>query len=632
MSKIKVMDRALCNLIAAGEVIERPASVVKELVENSIDAGAKKITIAVENAGVRLISVSDDGCGMDQEDALLSLEPHGTSKLFSEADISHITTMGFRGEAIPSIASVSRFTIRTRSADGIEGVEIHADGGENPVSSPCGCPVGTTIEVRDLFFNTPARRKFMKSNQTEEHHIEDIVIILALAHCQTGFQLFIDRKKVLDCAPGASPELRIREFYGRSFAANMRKVDFKEGDIRVTGLIAAPGFTRPGRREQRLFLNDRPIESLPVWRGIKEGYGTAGDEGNRYPPAVIYIHMPPEEFDINVHPAKREVRFKSEYTVTRIVAAAVRNALTGSDGDREALLPPEAAKPALPGEISVEQILDSAQVSYHLNNLEQQILPVQDLQEKASLDTPPVADEQEKSTGDILCDIPYGNSSDPVAEPAPAQDDPVVKIRAKIPEEAVFAGNWPTQVIGVFDNTYIIASGNGALIVIDQHAAHERVLFEQICDKIASGGSFAQMLLIPQVVELSLVKCSILLKNRDVFQKIGFDFEAVGRSGIMINSIPANFVDASARIPEILDATLEELLENSRAKMPVNMEYAARAACKAAVKAHNVLSVAEAEDLLAQLKKCRQGTLCPHGRPTMITISLRELEKRFWRK
>lgn len=633
MSKIKVMDRALSNLIAAGEVIERPASVVKELVENAIDAGAKKITVAVENAGIRSISVSDDGCGMDHEDALLALEPHGTSKLFSEEGINHISTMGFRGEAVPSIASISKLTIRTRTADDLEGCEVYTEGGEKVKTSPCGCPVGTTIEVRDLFFNTPARRKFMKSNQTEERHIEETVMTLALAHCQTGFRLLIDRKKVIDCAPLSSPELRIREFYGRSFAANMRKVDFQEGEIKVTGLVAAPGFTRPGRREQRLFLNNRPIESLPVWKGIKEGYATIGDNDGRYPPTVLYLQMPPEDFDINVHPAKREVRFKSEYTVTRIVSAAVRNALTGSDGDSDALLSSESTRPSIPGEISVEQILASAQISYHLNDLEQPALSAEFSSGKAPMeidkDDADIIDEN----GNLQDILPVNDSG---SNPPPAEqsqcDEPVVKIRANIPEEAVFAGNWPTRVIGVFDNTYILGSGNGSLIIIDQHAAHERILFEEICDKIAAGSNISQMLLIPQVIELPQAKSAILLKNRELFRKIGFDFEAIGKRGIMVNSIPANFNEASEQIVEILDATLDELLENSRAKMPVNLEYAARAACKAAVKAHNVLTITEAENLIAKLKQCRQGTLCPHGRPTMITISLRELEKRFWRK
>ncbi len=615
MSKIRVMSRELSTGTAAGEVVERPASVVKELVENSIDAGATQIDVAVERAGLRLIRVQDNGCGMDGEDALLALEPHGTSKLINESDIEHISTMGFRGEAIPSIAAVSKLTIRTRTADEQIGTEVKVLGGVLQQTQPCGGSVGTTLEIEDLFFNTPARKKFLKSNPTEERHIEEALIALALGNPELGFTLTIDRRKVLDCAAKSSLELRVREFFGRSYAANMRPVEHRENSMRIFGLIAAPGFDRPGRKEQRFYLNRRPIESPVLYRAVKSGYGTIADESGRFPPVIIFIEQPPEDFDINVHPAKREVRFKSEYIVAQAVSTAISNALRNADGKIEIALPAAAATPAVPGSIPVEQILQAAQIRYEVDSAEQ--LPLQPAAEPA----PEVPAEPEKESS-RLSDL---------SEEVP-ETEPVVKIRAKLPEEATFAGNWPTQVLGVYDNTYILASGGGELVVVDQHAAHERILFEEISENLARGTEFSQMLLIGQVVELSPVKTGLLLRNREIFDRLGFAFEGVGRNEILVSALPGNFRNPPETIPELFDAMLDELLENAKAQMPINWEFAARAACKAAVKAHDTLTISEAEELLAKLRKCRQGTLCPHGRPTMITITRRELERRFWRR
>jgi len=326
MSKIKVMSEMLSNRIAAGEVIERPASVVKELVENSIDAGATFIDVEIERAGSRLIAVTDNGCGMDEEDALLSLEQHGTSKLLDESDLDHILTLGFRGEALPSIASVSRFTLQTRTADNPVGVKISSDGGSKAVPVPVGTPVGTRIEVRDLFFNLPARKKFLKSAATEEHHIEEMLSLLAIGHPETGFQLRIDNRIAFRSPAGEKIEFRLRELFGKSFVEKMLFLEHTEGDIHISGCIAAPGFTRPSRKEQKVFINSRAVEALAVYRGIKEGYSTLAEQG-RYNPVILFLEMPPEELDVNVHPAKREVRFKSEYVVSRAVTAAVSAAL-----------------------------------------------------------------------------------------------------------------------------------------------------------------------------------------------------------------------------------------------------------------------------------------------------------------
>jgi DNA mismatch repair protein MutL len=305
------MSRILASRIAAGEVIERPASVVKELVENSIDAGATEITVEIERAGSRLIAVTDNGCGMDDEDALLALQQHGTSKLRDESDLDHIMTLGFRGEALPSIASVSRFTMTTREADATDGFCVMCDGNGGITSRPAGGAPGTRIEVRDLFCNLPGRKKFLKSPATEEHHIEECVAMLAIGHPEIGFKLVTDGRVVLHTPGCGKMEYRLREIFGKNFVDNMLFFEHSENGIHISGCVAAPGFTRPSRRDQKVFINSRPVEAQAVYRGIKEGYGALAESG-RYNPVVIFIEMPPEQLDVNVHPAKREVRFKSE--------------------------------------------------------------------------------------------------------------------------------------------------------------------------------------------------------------------------------------------------------------------------------------------------------------------------------
>ena len=300
MSRIKVMDPLLSSRIAAGEVIERPASVVKELVENSIDAGAGSITVEIERAGSRLIAVTDDGCGMDDEDALLALEQHGTSKLLSENDLDHIMTLGFRGEALPSIASVSRFTLSTCQEGAASGITVECDGEGHTATRPYGGARGTRIEVRDLFCNLPARKKFLKSPATEEHHIEEIFSMMALAHPEIGFKLLLDGRTAIFSPASGKTEYRLREIFGRNFMDNMLAFDHAEGALHLSGWVGSPGFTRPSRRDQRVFVNSRPVESAAVYRGIKDGYATLAEPG-KFHPAVIFIEMPPEEVDVRIY-------------------------------------------------------------------------------------------------------------------------------------------------------------------------------------------------------------------------------------------------------------------------------------------------------------------------------------------
>lgn len=644
MSKIRIMNENLANRIAAGEVIERPASVVKELVENAIDAGASRICVVIEHAGTRMIRVSDDGCGMDADDVLLAIEPHGTSKLLELDDIDHISTLGFRGEALPSIAEISRFTLFSRPREALEGTRLRVEGGRVISAEPAGGAVGTCVEVRDLFFNTPARRKFLKSPATEEHHIEEMLIGLAIGHPEVGFQLRFGSRVVFDSAAGAAPEYRLRELFGRAFMDNLRPVSHREGEWTVTGFVAAPGFTRIGRREQRVFVNSRPIESPAIYRGIRDGYGVLAAESGRFPPTALFFTLPPSEVDVNVHPAKREVRFRSEFAVTRFITAAVAAALRGdgaaevaepvecgSDGGKGfSPAPPSRENPAfaaLSGKVPLSLVIGDAEVVYEPKQGEE--VEFSDLVAPSPEPeaTTPGAQAAAEVPALFLTDLTDRNDGAAASERLPGTDGR----NAPPPEFAVFAGEWPEEVLGIYDAVYILASGRDGLVLIDQHAAHERIMFERLCDEAAAGSAVSQPLLMPQLLELSRPRHTLLLRHRRVFERLGFDFEPVGGSSVMLNALPAHL--ASGADPERLVADmLDELLDGSSSGMPVEPEYVARAACHAAVKAHDELSVAEARELLRQLRLCRQGTLCPHGRPTMITLSRKELEKRFGRR
>ncbi|MBR1952515.1 MAG: DNA mismatch repair endonuclease MutL [Lentisphaeria bacterium] len=634
MGKIQVMSRDLANRIAAGEVIERPASVVKELVENSIDANARRIFIQIERAGTRLIQVRDDGCGMSEEDALLSLQPHGTSKLKDISDLDNILTLGFRGEALPSIASVSRFTLKTREKDAASGTKISYAPDGSVSGEPDGSPAGTTVEVRDLFYNTPARKKFLKSPATEEHHIEEAVLTLALGHPETGFELRIDNRVAFILAADSSLEVRIRELFGKNFAANMLKINHRENNLHITGLIGSPGFTRPSRKEQRIFINSRAVESPAVYRGIRDGFGTLAPESGRFPPAVICLDMDPSELDVNVHPAKREVRFRSEFAVTRAVASAVGNALRGM------ALPVEEedfSSMPLSGKVPIDSILDAAMVHYHTKNdlqptLESSVFEERNPGENTFVDNRiPVTESSPESEKTV----PEGEET-PVAHVFQLTDRDSSQApyapRMNIPETPVFGGDWPETVLGVYDNTYILCSGKEGLMLIDQHAAHERILFEQIVDAAEKGNVPAQKLLLPKTLELPRSQIGYLLNHQELFAGLGFDIESAGGNTVLINSVPASFSDC--RTPEeIVPEMLAELLERSEIRHgAADLAAAARAACKAAVKAHEAKTRPELEKLLRDLRACRQGTLCPHGRPTMITLSRLELERRFGRR
>ncbi len=650
MSKIRQLSDEVCNKIAAGEVVERPASIVKELVENSLDAGARKITVTIEDGGRRSISVADDGEGMDADDALLCLDAHSTSKIASEADIFDIASFGFRGEAIPSIAAVTRLTIRTRRRETPEGVEVFIAGGKALSEKPAGCPPGTEVTARDLFFNVPARKGFLRTVATEERHIVEILSNIALAHPDVAFILKADGRILLSTPSAPSILPRISEFFGREYAGALLPFSRTERGITVNGFIARRGFTRNSRAEQRIFVNARPVESAPVYRSIKEACGPMLERG-RFQPALIYLTMPPGTVDVNVHPTKREVRFRNEFDVI----AAVRTAVSAALRTNDAVIP-----------VTSEGMNDPAETSARLFPDFAPDIQARDTPRELADNTHPSDDAPVPASGIVtsvdsllesarvgyrvlgpMLHAPFGTPQSPqnTNGSAPQPEDAELPIPPEQPQNppenephpdfrlvaedapATDFGGTGLRLLGVLENSYIVAAIPGGLVLIDQHAAHERVLFERILNGI--DGTLSQKLLMPITIELSPADMAYVARNLHEFENIGFEIEPFGRNTIKLNSIPAAikqenvggfFHDMLARIGEF------------GAGQRLATDTLARAACKAAVKAHDRLSLQEAAALIEQMSHCALPYSCPHGRPTMLNISLSEIERRFGRK
>ncbi len=585
MNKIKILPDSVSNKIAAGEVIERPASVVKELIENSLDAGADKIKVMIEDAGIKLIAVSDNGCGMSTDDAFLCIEPHATSKIKNAEDIMSISTLGFRGEALPSIASVSRFRLRTKTEESFEGTEIVVDGGKVSYCGPAGCAKGTEILVKELFFNIPARRKFLSSLETEEKHVSELLYTVALANFAVSFEFHSNGREVFSSSGDDVPNSRLISFFGKSFFENLVPVDFEEGGIRISGFTAKHGLTRSSRREQRIFVNGRPVDSAVVYAGIKEAYSSLVPHG-RFPPLFIFINTNPARVDVNVHPAKRELRFREPSLFRKAVEKALRESLRNSQSSTLHLSP----------DISFKQLIDASFVSYdpvqkeRLKEINRTELPLQDN-----------FSEHDTITGKVA----HGAF--------PTQDGEL------FPQ---------LRIIGVLDDTYILASSSDGLVIIDQHAAHERILFEKLSKAAESQESHMQKLLLPVTMEMSGAELNFISKNLANFEKLGFELEKFGGNTLIAHAIPSVFPQENviSFIREVVDALSSD-------NMTIKPSYIdiAREACSSAVKARDRLKMPEINSLIRMLSQCEMPFCCPHGRPTMINISLSELQRRFGR-
>ena len=614
MGRIRLLSETVASQVAAGEVVERPASVVKELIENSLDAGAQKIDIIIRRGGISLVRVIDDGCGMDRDDALLSLERHATSKIRSAADLQAVATLGFRGEALPSIASVSRFRLTTRETDAIAGTEIIVNGGKLEVVRDAGEAPGTQVEVRSLFYNLPARRKFLRSENTESRNIEHQIHLQAIGHPRIAFSLLRDDRLLFRVPAAATLSDRIRDLYGAELLQRLVEVNGATSrKSRISGFIGQAGLSRQTKAQQLIFVNGRAIESSLITAAVREGYHTALMKG-QYPVTFVFLELDPATVDVNVHPAKREVRFRDPSGVREEIVRCIQGTLQGGRAEwQEKFRAPVSSQTTVAGKGAPDLTLRpevSAPEEAHreLPHLRGPLAGVAD----------PGRTPTSETVGQALS-LP-GSHSDP------ASDAPALQQQTGRPAQHQF------QIIGVLSKLYVLMENVDGLVLVDQHAAHERILFEELRRRMEEQGVQSQKLLLPQTFDLPPRDADWIERNLSILQKMGIGIESFGPDTFKIDSVPSflNVSDPAQFMRKVIDDL--KSAGNSASAMRLGEEMIAKSVCRHAVKANDPLRYPEVEKLIRDLLDCDLPYCCPHGRPTMIQISLAELERKFGRK
>jgi DNA mismatch repair protein MutL len=598
MSRIRLLPEILASQVAAGEVVERPASVIKELVENSIDAGARKIEVSIRRGGISLMRVVDDGHGMDRDDALLSLERHATSKIRTAADLAAIATLGFRGEALPSIASVSRFRLTTREPDAVAGTEIIVAGGKIETVRDGGEAPGTQIEVRSIFYNLPARRKFLRSENTESRNIEHQLHLQATGHPEIAFAFVRDERVVFQLPPAPALLDRIRDLHGKEVVDRLLPVqEPKGGTIRIRGLIGQAGVSRQTRAQQLVFVNGRAVENAVLTAALREGYHTALMKG-QFPVTFLFVDLDPAAVDVNVHPAKREVRFRDPNGVREALVAAIRQTLeSGRRVWQEQFQRPVVAGIGDPGPMRV---------------------PAAPASVEPGLSSGPGSAIPATAATDALPSLPIQSVDSLVSHWTPPA----------IPG----ARSQQFQIIGVLNKLYVLMENQDGLVLVDQHAAHERILFEELRRRMEEQGVPSQRLLLAQTFELAPRDAEWVERNVATLQKMGIGIEPFGQNAFKIDSLPT-FLDVADPVT-FMRKVIDGLKSASNGSSPLRLgeEMIAKTVCRHAVKANDPLRYLEVEKLIGDLLQCDLPYCCPHGRPTMIQISHAELEKKFGRK
>jgi DNA mismatch repair protein MutL len=609
MSRIALLSEEVASQVAAGEVIERPASVVKELVENSLDAGARRIEVLIKNGGSSMIRVVDDGSGMDRDDALLCLERHATSKIRTGHDLASIATLGFRGEALPSIASVSRFKLTTREHAALAGTEVLINGGRIEHVRDGGDAPGTQIEVRSLFYNLPARRKFLRTENTEASHVEHQLQLQAIGHPATGFVFLNDERLVHQLPSVTNLRDRLRDLLGDPLVAQLLEVPEAERlGITIRGFVGKPGVSRSTRAQQYLFVNGRAVENPTLNAALREGYHTALMKG-QFPVTFLFIDMDPAAVDVNVHPAKREVRFREPSVVREALVESVRITLESNRGEwSRTFSPPPAPFAPAPSKPPHE---------------EQPSLPHSAFPAPETELIPPAEQTALRRDWSSFSQRPADTSAPPTPE-EPAGDD-AGNQNSKLKTQNSF------RILGVLGKLYVLMENDTGLVLVDQHAAHERILFEEIRRRMEDQGVPSQRLLMPLTVEMSPRDADWLERNIPTLERMGVGIEPFGAGTFKVDALP-QFLRGGDPV-QLLRDIIDELNETGGSgKTRLGEDVIAKCACRHAVKANDVLREPELVSLVQDLLACELPYCCPHGRPTMIQISYGELEKKFGRK
>ncbi len=629
MPKINLLSKDIAELIAAGEVIDRPSSVVKELVENSIDSGATSITVEIKNGGRTYIRISDNGCGISEDDISTAFLRHATSKIKEKDDLEKILTLGFRGEALASVSAVSKVEVLTKTKDNRFGTHYVIEGSEEKIKEQCGCPDGTMIIIRDIFYNVPARQKFLKKDVSEGNAVASVVGKLALSHPEISFKFIRDNKQGLMTPGDNDLYSAIYAVMGRSFAESLIPVDYTYGGIRVCGYTVKPLSASPNRQLQNFFVNNRYIKAVICTVSLEEAYRNVIMTG-KFPSCVLNIEIPPDSIDINVHPTKLEVRFSDEKPVFDAIYFGVKNAVMNYDIISEKK---EEELPVIPQKkpdysVDVRRIVPEYskedQVAFS-SEKKKLIIDSSDEKEEIKPIIPPVYEEKPKQP--IKEEISFEEKGfkylsktsfvkKEEIKPAPEEIKPEIK---KIPD---------FRVIGEFLKTYILIEMEDDLLIIDKHAAHERIIFEKL--KSEDNGFSSQLLASPENIILTPEQHTVLFENKETVENSGFTFEEADGNEVLITGIPTIFDIDTA--PEVFCEIIEKLSENNNNTSVSGLDEIYHSmACKAAIKAHDKNNILELEHLAKQVLSNDNIRYCPHGRPVIATITERELEKRFKR-
>lgn len=654
MPTIRQLSQSLVNKIAAGEVIERPASVVKELLENSVDAGSTSIELAIEGGGIDMIRISDNGCGIAEDQMGLAIASHATSKLESADDLFDVHTLGFRGEALASISEVSHLLLRSRTPDSDSGAELTVRGGEASPIHPAGCPVGTTIEVRNLFFNTPVRRKFMRTPQTEASHITEAFTRIALAFPGVQMKMTSGNRVVFDLAATESWTERIRAFFGDEVADSLIAVESMQDDAKLAGYVADPSVSRSNNRMQYLFLNGRHIRDRSLQHALGEAYRGLLMVG-RFPVCFLRLSLPPAQIDVNVHPTKMEVRFQEGGKIYSQLLKTLRHEFLTSDLTARAKhipgpLPSGLQKPSDLSDVRAQQPMNEhdrwqqhaekvTQVAKPTLNLTSEIPPFRPFANSASplglpstAHSPPPAPRPPSTTelppGAQVWDSSPTNTDVPAFAEGASQE--IVRMDPNHPaasDEVPARSHLGFQV----HNRYLVTQDDSGMVVVDQHALHERILYEQLRQKTESRQLESQKLLVPEPIDLTPAEFAAAIESQDLLARIGIEIEPFGGDTILMTSYPAML--ANMRPAEVLRQVLEPLMSGGKEPSARDLldELLNMLACKAAIKAGDKLAPDEITSLLEQRYLYQDTHHCPHGRPTALFFSRDQLDKMFGR-
>ena len=627
MPKIKILSADVANKIAAGEVVERPASVVKELIENAVDAESTSIRVEVRAGGKRLIHVSDNGSGMEREDALLALERHATSKVNRIEDLTQIQTFGFRGEALASIASVSQFELLTRTPDALIGTKVNVDGGVFRSVQESGCSPGTHMSVNNLFYNVPARLKFLKTDTTEMNHVTRQVTWTALAHPNIQFSLTHNSRSILDVRACDSHLERVRLIYGKEFADNLIEFTEELPDLKMYGLLGKPEFTKPNREYQLFFLNQRPIRSPIIAAALTEALSSMIAK-DRQPVALLFLTLDPEAVDVNVHPAKIEVRFRNERTIYSGIVRMLRNAI-------------HKAKYIPKIETAVEPSQSEATAKHRDISLPQRVsTPITGKGQRTQFRGQPSA---VNSQPESPVEAESGSSGLQTSHTSPATDNQQIVApteivvqppQQQVPEDTDLSllDFEHIQLKTNLFKTYIVVEARDKIFFIDQHVAAERVLYERFVNQMKTDGIPVQGLLLPVTLEATAQQLGTLKIHGDIFKKLGFDLEEFGGNTILIRAIPAPLPTrvAAQTVTDLLDKLPTQ--PHTEVQIPEAIDNALiTLACKSAVKAGDTLDTKEMINLLKELSEAKLPFNCPHSRPIIVEMGRDELERRFHR-